>query len=278
MDETSGPIVLRQPSAWRQYSLLLRAGLAVETQYRGNFLLVLLGAVAYQGVSLAFVGVLASQFGSIGGWGFTEVAFIYAIRMCAHGVMAIPLGQLWQTSEAVVSGEYDRYLLRPANPYLQLITRRFALAATGDIVLGVATLAVVSLVVSIHWTPLRVLYLVAAVVGGAAMEAATLTFCAALSFRFLSTYSLMEFYDSVYASFGAYPLDALGKIISLALTFIVPLAFIAYFPATVLLNRTGELTVPPWLAGIAPAVGAAGYAAALWFFHRQTRHYTSSGH
>jgi ABC-2 type transport system permease protein len=278
VDDLAPPPVLRQPSPWRQYWLLLRAGIAIEAQYRGNFLLVLLGAVAYQGVSLAFVGVLVSQFGSIAGWGFPDIAFIYAIRMCAHGVMTIPLGQLWQTSEAVVSGEYDRYLLRPANPYLQLITRRFALAATGDIVLGIATLAVVTFIVPVAWTPLNVLYLAAAVLGGAAMEAATLTFAAALSFRFLNTYPLMTFYDSIYASFGASPLDALGKIISLALTFLVPLAFIAYFPATVLLGRTGELTVPGWLAGLAPVIGAVAYAAALRFFHRQTLHYTSSGH
>jgi len=54
---------------------------------------------------------------------------------------------------------------------------------------------------------------------------------------------------------GAYPLRIFSPVLQLLLTFGLPVAFMAYFPATVLLERT-----------------------AVWVFRRELRHYQSSGH
>jgi len=61
------------------------------------------------------------------------------------------------------------------------------------------------------------------------------------------------------------------------LTFVLPIAFVAYFPATVLLGRTDALSVPAWLAALAPLVGALLFTAAYTFWRHQIRHYSSSG-
>jgi ABC-2 type transport system permease protein len=57
-----------------------------------------------------------------------------------------------------------------------------------------------------------------------------------------------------------------------------PLAFVAYVPATVLLDRTGELSIPVWVAYLAPLVGVVWFALAYRFFAHELRHYQSSGH
>jgi len=62
------------------------------------------------------------------------------------------------------------------------------------------------------------------------------------------------------------------------LTFGVPVAFIAYLPATVLLGRTGELSIHPALAYGAPGIGAAMFVLAYLFWRSQIAHYQSSGH
>jgi ABC-2 type transport system permease protein len=45
----------------------------------------------------------------------------------------------------------------------------------------------------------------------------------------------------------------------------------------VLLDRTDELHVAPWLAAGAPLVGLVLFAASVRFWHHQTRHYASTG-
>jgi ABC-2 type transport system permease protein len=62
------------------------------------------------------------------------------------------------------------------------------------------------------------------------------------------------------------------------LTWIVPMAFMAWLPATVLLGRTAELPFPAWVAWLSPLVGVALIAAAIWLFLALSKQYQSAGH
>ncbi len=262
----------------RAYPLLLGAALRGELQYRGNFLILLVGGVCYQGVGLAFLWAVLDRFGTLGGWSLGELAFLYGIRLTAHGLWVLPFGQLINFDAVVREGEFDRYLVRPVHPLLQLITRRLDLTSAGDLQAGVVLLVVASLLVPVDWSPLAVAYLLLAVVGGALVELAVQLASSALAFRFLSTVALRIAADDVFNTFGNYPMKIFGPAARFGLTFVLPVAFVAYLPATVLLGRTGELTVPPWLAWLAPAVGALLLAGAVRFWNRQARYYVSSGH
>jgi ABC-2 type transport system permease protein len=258
--------------------LLARAAYRGEFQYRANFLMGVLGGLVYQGSSLAVIGVVLARFGSIGGWGLPEVAFLYGMRLTAHALFMVPFAQLAQVDHVVREGEFDRYLTRPAGLLTQVITRRSSTMAVGDLIGGVAVLAVAVGRVPVHWTVPAVGYLVLAVVGGAMVEGAFHVGGSALVFRLLSTFHLKLIFDMTFNTFGNYPMRIFRGGVRFGLTFAFPLAFVAYLPATVLLDRTGELSVPRWLALGAPLVGALLFAAAYRFWRHQTRYYTSSGH
>jgi viologen exporter family transport system permease protein len=270
--------VVSTPSPLRQYVVLLRVGFAAALQYRADFVMTAVGAVFYEAVSLAFVGVVIHAFGSIGGWTFTEVAFVYGIRTMGHALHGILSGQLWATDYVVREGEFDRYLLRPVNPLIQLITRSFQVTAVGDIVFGVAVLAITAAAAPIDWSVGWVLFLIAAVVGSALTESAVMLAISSLTFRLLASSPLLQVADTVFVTFGPYPLSVLPRAVSYLLTFVLPLAFAAYLPAAVLLHRTTDLFVPLWLGFAAPAIGIVLYLAAAALFHQQTRSYSSPGH
>lgn len=266
------------PSTLRQYAVLLRLGIASATQYRLDFALTAFGAICYEAVSLAFVGVVVYAFGSIGGWGFTEIAFIYGIRTMGHALHGIVSGQLWSTDSVIREGEFDRYLLRPVNPLVQLLTRRFQVSAVGDILFGLVVVIVTATATTINWSPWRVGYLIAAVAGSGLIESAVMLAIASLSFRLLVVNPILSVADTVFVTFGPYPLSALPRAVAWILTVVIPLAFTAFFPAAILLGRTDDLYVPTWLAATSPAIGVLLYTAAVIYFHRQIRHYASPGH
>lgn len=262
----------------RQYGILLRIGLTSALQYRADFVMTAVGAIFYEAVSLAFVGVVVHAFGSIGGWGLAAVAFVYGIRAMGHALHGLVSGQLWAIDWVVRAGEFDRYLVRPVNPLVQLLTRSFQVSAVGDIVFGVCVLVVTSVATGISWSVGSLAYLIAAIVGSALVESAVMLAIASLSFRLLAADSILSVADSVFVTFGPYPLTVLPRAVSYLLTFVLPLAFAAFFPAAILLGRTADLFVPGWLAAASPAVGAVLYVGAVIFFQRQTRHYSSPGH
>jgi ABC-2 type transport system permease protein len=99
-----------------------------------------------------------------------------------------------------------------------------------------------------------------------------------LTFRTLSSQSLLFLADSVFSNFANYPLTIFGTILRYVFTFVVPLAFVAFLPATVLLDRTSDLAVSPGFAYAAPLVGLLWALAAARVFNHELSHYQSAGH
>jgi ABC-2 type transport system permease protein len=245
--------------------------------YRGSFLSTIIGGVALQGTQLLFIGVLLSKFNVIHGWQLNDIALLFAMRLAAHSFYVVPFGALLSIDQAIQQGDVDRYLLRPAGIYLQVVTRYAPLMALGDTLLGFGSLAIFAPHSSVSWTPAKVAFLIAAVIGGGLVEAGLQTFLAGLSFHLASTTSLRILADDTISRFSSYPLTMFDRWGFLSLTFVFPMAFIAYLPATVLLGRTGQLPIPAWPANISPCGGLVVFAIGLTFFNRMTRRYNSPG-
>ncbi len=267
----------RPISAVRTYLILQQAAWRNTFAYRASLWTLVLGSVALQGTQLLFIGVLLHQFGVINGWTTPEIALLYGLRLSAHGVCTTTFGQHSRLDGLLRNGEYDRFLLRPANPFVQLITWRFNLGTVGDLALGLGILITAAQLVVIDWTIGRVLLAVLAVIGGGLVEAGVMILISGLAFRLRTTWSAKVTVDTMFTDFGAYPLPIFGPAGVFALTFAIPLAFIAYLPCTVILARTSELLVPTWLAVIAPLAGPVLLVCGYAFFTRQSRAYDSPG-
>ena len=262
----------------RGYLILLGAAWRGLRAHRANLVLVFLGSAALQGTQLAFIGVLLGAFGAIAGWDVAEVAFLYGLRLTAHGVCTVNFGQHRASANVVRDGDWDRFLLRPVPPLLQLLTRLFNPGTLGDLVLGVAILCAAAPHTPITWTPLAVVYVMAAAVGGGLVEAGLQIGISGLDFVLGPTTKVKDTVDRVLTDFGAYPMTIFGTAGTWLLTALLPLAFMAYLPATVLLGRTDELLVPPLIAVLSPLAGPLLLALGGVVFGRLSRHYASPGH
>jgi ABC-2 type transport system permease protein len=73
-----------------------------------------------------------------------------------------------------------------------------------------------------------------------------------------------------------YPVSIYGWAVQLLLTFAIPVAFINYYPAGLLLDRPEYAQVQP-LVYAAPLVGAALFALSLYVWRRGLRLYNGAG-
>jgi ABC-2 type transport system permease protein len=267
----------RLPRPVRQYLILYRAAARAALQYRFDFLSSLIGGIAFQGVQLLFLGVLLAKFELIAGWSFDEVGLLFAIRLAAHVVYIVPFHAVFYIDQVVNDGEYDRYLLRPVNPFVQLITRRFPAMAMGDVVLGVVALVVFASRAPIDWTPASVGFLVVAVIGGGLVEGGIQIALSGLTFVATTSMSARNFADTMITTFGGYPLIMFGRLPFSLLTFVFPMAFIAYLPSAVLLGRTGETGLPVLLGWLSPIIGGLIFLGGYLIHRRLSRHYASPG-
>jgi ABC-2 type transport system permease protein len=114
-----------------------------------------------------------------------------------------------------------------------------------------------------------------AVLGGALIEGGIQLAIASLSFRLLSIFQISHFVDDLFSRFGSYPLKVFGGTAEWLLTWVVPVAFVAYVPASVILDQ--QMRLAPWAALLPPLIGMVIFAAAYRFWQRQLRHYQSTG-
>lgn len=256
---------------------LVAASIRGEMQYRFNFLIEVLFDLVYQSVGFVFLWVVLGQFDAVEGWTLGDVTLLYGLRLAAHGLWSLAFSRLMLFDGMVQQGEYDRMLLRPMPSMLQLMFSGFRIAAFGDALGGCVLLGIGIAIADIDWTAGKTLFLIAAVVGGALLDGAFELGPAALTFRYLDTAALRGFMTNLASQYGGYPLSVFERKVQYALTFFLPLAFMAWVPATVLLGRTGELPFPGWLAPFSPLLGAALFWLAVWFFRRESRHYQSAG-
>ncbi|MFC7622930.1 ABC transporter permease [Microlunatus sp. GCM10028923] len=261
----------------RQFRILIRLALLSELEYRGNLLQSLIGGAAYQAAQLLFIGVILNAFGAIGGWQPAEIIFLVGLRMAAHAVYAFGFRQVIDADTVVHTGEFDRFLLRPASPFLQLLTRRFNLQQVGDVIIAAVVLGYAISQAGITWTPATVAFCALSVVGGGLIEAALQTLRGALAFRLRNTESLIGMIDNLLGTYGNFPLHIFGLGGAVFFTMIVPLAFVAWAPAAVLLGRADQLWFPTALGWASPLIGLILFGLAIAAFTAESRHYSSPG-
>ncbi len=253
------------------------ASLRSEFQYRANVITSILGGVIYQLTGFVVVWIIVARFAEIGGWNLSEIAFLYGMRLTWHGIFYATISQMCEIDRVLINGEYDRFLVRPMSPLAQVLTRWLRVNCFGDLIGGVALLVVASRSVEVDWSAPAIALLLAAVVGGALIEGAVQIAMGSLSFRFLQISTLQAAVNEVFNLYGNYPYRIFPQLVQYLLTFALPIAFVAYLPASVILDKTGGLHVSTALAWGAPLIGAMLFAIALRVWNHQSRLYQSAG-
>lgn len=264
-------------AAWRLVLRITAANFGGRLQYRGDFLTVLAMGLAWQTSVFVFVAVILTRFHGLGGWSSSDILLILAIRLLAHAVVVTVFNSLILTPYIAQQGLVDFYLVRPMPVYRQVLLYQFPLNAMGDCFAAIVLFAIAVTRLHLHWTPAHIAYLVAAVIGGALLEGAVLTLVSVLTFRRTIGISVFMWFDRMIGTFGNYPFSILPLAARAALTYVFPVAFVAYLPAAVLTGRIASTGVPAWLAYASPAAGPLLYILARYAWYRALRRYESTG-
>jgi ABC-2 type transport system permease protein len=259
------------------YRRLIGARLRAQMQYRASFLLMTLVSFVVTGSDLLAILILFNYFGELAGWRAGEVALLYGLAMVAFGLSEMVAAGFDLFPQAIRQGEFDRVLLRPVGIFVQVLAADFQLRRLGRIAQGSLALALAMAWTSIAWTPLKVFYLLVVLVSGFVMFSALLVLGAVLCFWTIQSIEIINTVTYGGTEMASYPLPIYHELLQRFFTFVVPLAFVSYFPALYLLDRPELQRLPGWLPAMTP-VAAAMLALMAWLaWQVGVRHYQSTG-
>ncbi len=257
----------------RLYRVLITQFLKGIMQSKVDFLMGLLGFFFTQFMGIAFLYLVFRQVPSLQGWTLEQLIFIYGFAQIPRGIDHLLTDNIWLIAwRMVLSGDFDRYMLRPMNLFFQVIAEKLQPDALGELLVG-GILLVISLqkgiviVDGVH----MVLFFVS-VMAGALIYTAIKLFFASLSFWVkISGPFLQTAYEM--ADFAKYPTEIYHRAIRFVITWIIPFAFVAYLPASFFLKAE----VSPGIIGIECIMAVVLFSIAYVVFTIGTRRYESAG-
>lgn len=257
---------------WR----MARAQARSQMQYRLNFFAMIISMVLTYGGQFISLFWLTQRFKSLGGWRLEEVVLLYALAILAWGFCVSFFFNLHGFEDQVRNGTFDRALLRPMNPLMHVLGSQSPIGGLGQFVFSILAFIFAFNATGLQVTAVKLFYLVFTALGGGLILGSSLIVVATIAFWTTRTYTF--YWSLVFPARQLinYPVSIYHRWLQLLLTFGVPFAFVNYFPAHVLLERTGELSIP-LLAWLTPVVGVVSVLATYGFWNWGTRFYTGTG-
>lgn len=229
---------------WRIYIAHLKINWQAGLQYRMNVIVGLAGIGVLNFVDVALIGFVLSRFQTIGGWSFWEIAFLTFFYLLVLGFENMFAVHLLHIEHYIRLGTFDQFLVRPVPHLLQLLGRNLTIRYLDHLILGVIGLRLSYVNLGLHWSLAEwIMFFVALFSSVILLGALVLALCSVAFWTVRSSpfvFSTMEIQEAI----QHYPITVFGRPFILAVTFVLPFAFMSYYPVLMLLGRQDEAMLP----------------------------------
>ncbi len=259
------------------YRLLVGARVRGQMQYRASFALQVAGSFLGNALELVALLIVFSRFHDIAGWSVGEVTLLYALSAISFALHEMIMAGFDEVSYAIQQGEFDRVLVRPVTPFVQTLAADFQMRRIGRVLQGVVALGIAVSRGHIHWDAGKIVYFPVVILSGVLLFSALTLLGATLCFWTVERSEAINIFTYGGAFMSDYPISIYAGWLRGLMIFVVPLAFVAYFPALYFLDRTAASGVPPFVPFLTPFVAVAFFALAWRVWEWGVRHYQSAG-
>jgi ABC-2 type transport system permease protein len=255
------------------YLLYVRMVFRCQIQYRSSFLMTMAAQILVPFTVFAGMLLLFQRFGHLGGWSVAEVMLCFASIHVSFAVSECYARGFDNFSGIVSQGEFDRILVRPRSPVLQVLGARFEFSRMGRLTLAIIVLAIAIHSLDVSWNLLRIFALVMMISAGAAIFTGIFMISATLCFWTLQGLEVINIFTDGGREMAQYPLDIYIKEITRFFTFIIPFGLVNYLPLQYILDKPGN---SPWQA-LLPLAAFLFLIPCVLLWRLGVRHYQSSG-
>jgi ABC-2 type transport system permease protein len=259
----------------REYVWIARMWVRSSLAYPTSFWILTLSSALITLLDFVGLALMFHTVPALGGFSLQEIALLYGASGIGIGVADLVIGSVEQIGAYVRTGGLDSMLTRPVPLLVQVCADRFAIRRLGRI-----SQAVVVFVYGawwVDWTPAKV-----------GLAVLMLVSACLIFFSLFVTFSCIQFWTLDSTEFAnaftyggntmtQYPMTIFPREVLKGLTFLLPIAFVNWYPCLYLLDRPDPFGMPSWFAVLSPLVAVLTVAVAGLAWRTGVRHYTSTG-
>lgn len=242
-------------------------------EYRVDFLT---GAISFlfdQLVNILFISIIFGQIPALDGFSYNEILFIYGFSLVPKGLDHLFTDNLWKVAWFTVrNGGFDKYLTLPIDPLVHVIMEDFQADALGELLTGIVLMCISGSALGLRLTLVQVLLMLTAIVFGALIFTGIKIMGAALALWIKESGSILQIFYLT-SDFAKYPTTIYHRAVRSIVTYVIPFAFTAYYPASYLLRGNDPL----FCIGGSVVAGVIMLCVGVAVWRRGLRAYESAG-
>lgn len=253
------------------YFSFANASLKEMLIYRLDCIVGVFSELITQLVSFIFIFVVFQNTESLAGWNFEQILLLYGITRIAIGISGYCFDSLYDIGPKYIrDGDFDKILLRPVHPLISIIGSSKEFLAICDLILGLVVTIMMLIKLSIPITFILMFKIIFFSIIGAAIIGAVLTILSISSFW---TYRSNEIIWAFYRMYtlSEYPINIYNQFIKFIISFIVPFAFVAYYPT---MNYLG---FNDYMIYVSPIIAIVFWIVAVKVWNKALNCYRSTG-
>ena len=208
-------------------------------EYKADFIIGLTGVIVSQGFTLVFLSIIFSKIPRLVGWSFHDIMFIYGFSLLPKGIDHLFFDNLWALGQRLIRrGDFDKYLLRPINPLFHVMVEIFQIDALGELIFSVILFFYT--VPYMDWTFAKIIILFLSIIFATLIYTSIKVIAASISFWSKQSGGLIYIFY-MFNDFAKYPVSIYNSIIKWIISFLLPFAFTAFYPASYFLTKKNFL-------------------------------------
>lgn len=217
---------------FKLHRIFIKQDLKKLMEYKIDFLTGALGMLLSQAINLVFLSIIFSQIPALNGWSFEQILFIYGFALLPKAIDHLFFDNLWAIGHFIIrKGDFDRYLTRPVSTLFAVTVEKFQVDAFGELVVGLLLLGVSIPRVSLNISVLNVILFITAVFFATFIYTGIKLITASIAFWTKRSGNITYMFYMV-NDFAKYPTTIYNRFVRTIITYIIPFAFTAFFPAS----------------------------------------------
>lgn len=243
----------------KTYLRFISVLISSELEYKYSFIAKQIANMFWCSVTFIGIWIIIGKFKSINGWDAGQLMFIYSMNILSHSIGGMFFWQpMLSLEEKVRTGQFDLLLIKPVSPLTSLVLSNFVYTYIGWIVVSVYIL-----IRSIQWTGIvlnaaNLIFILLTIFGAVLINIAIIMITGSLCFWIIKSGDILGLFHNSNRGIKPvvdYPITIYPKVIQFIISFIVPYAFISFYPSAHLFNKGGDLVFGANLQYLSPVVG-----------------------
>ncbi|NLG81608.1 MAG: hypothetical protein GX490_03660 [Bacilli bacterium] len=253
---------------WKYVKILFKS----QLEYRTSFILLSIGQIFVPFSVFLGIYFLFQRFQEIKGWSLWEVALCYVIIHIAFSLTECFVRGFDNFSRLVVTGDFDRILVRPRSTIVQVLGSQFEFTRIGRLFQAVVIFIIALTKVQIDWNIIKILTFILMIISGIFIFAGIYMIGATLCFFTIEGLEVINILTDGGREISQYPINIYKDWVKKLFTFVIPYGVVNYLPLLYVLGKNNQV-----IYAFTPLLGILFIIPCILIWNYGVKHYLSTG-